>query len=398
MKNTKKIALLCCMLLVVTTLAGCFPFNILENILQNNQIGGADGPTSVIVADDDDTEEESEEISEEESEEESEEKSEEESEEESEESSDSYFDDFNFDDLVDDDEDDDDGDELDLDEMPVAWFDSNDEEAMWLFFSDYAILYEDGYNYSYADYEMYYNEDAIDYIANDLSEYGLTEEEQRDALEELSGEEDYFCVAFTNIEVFTDNEYEGFADEDIIPYLGYTYVEDDIAYYDILNMNTGDILSFYTYLEEDTTSAVSDDVQRIGSVENGYVDVPADYIVLEDTTDMIQYMDPSMTNIVTLAHYDKDEFDAESIADYLVEQFFNDEDISEETITGAMVELDGCEAYQIYGYIPDDDMFLVIWILDSPYDDEYIHYVAVEFVSDQFDLFEMVEDTYHVTY
>lgn len=392
MKSTKKIAMLCCVMFLATTLAGCFPFNILQN-LQN---GGADGPTSIIVSSEDDSEEVSEDVSEEESEEDSFEVSIEDSEDESEEDSSSYFDDFNFDSLVDDDDDDDD--EFDLDEMPMAWFDSNDEEAMWLFFSDYAILYEDGNNYSYADYEMYYNEDAIDYIANDLSEYGLTEDEQRDALEELTGGEDYFCVAFTNIEVFTDNEYEGFSDEDIIPYLGYTYVEDDVAYYDILNMNNGEILSFYCYIEEDTTSTATDDVQRIGSVENGYVDVPADYIVLEDTTDMIQYMDPSMTNIVTLAHYDKDNYDAEAIADYLVEQFFNDEDISEETITGAMVELDDCEAYQIYGYIPDEDMFLVIWILDSPYDDEYIHYIAVEFLSDDFDLFELVEDTYHVSY
>ena len=37
---------------------------------------------------------------------------------------------------------------------------------------------------------------------------------------------------------------------------------------------------------------------------------------------------------------------------------------------------------------PDEDFFLVVWLLDSP-EDDYIHYIAVEFTSDNYDLFEM---------
>ena len=67
--------------------------------------------------------------------------------------------------------------------------------------------------------------------------------------------------------------------------------------------------------------------------------------------------------------------------------------IAEDSLEMATVSLGGVEAYQIYGYYPADDQWLVIWLFDSPYDD-YIHYVSAEFLSDNMDLFSMVENSY----
>ena len=82
----------------------------------------------------------------------------------------------------------------------------------------------------------------------------------------------------------------------------------------------------------------------------------------------------------------------------MMDMLYADSEIDEESITGAMVDLDGSQAYQIYGYYPDYDMYLVIYILDSPEDDENIHYLAIEFTSDNIALVQMVEYNYHVKY
>lgn len=371
MKTQKIFAILSCAILMVS-LSGCFPFNLAQNMMQNNTNGGADGPTSVITT--------------------------EPSERPTEETSDFQFDFDDFSNMGNSEESSEDP--LDEYDASAVWFGYEDEDAMWLFFDSYAVLYEDATNYYVASFAQYYNEDAIQYIANDLAEFGLTESEQRESIGELYEGERYFCIVFEDVEVYENDTYVGPYEEDIIAYLGFEYKEDGTVLYDLLNMSTQEMVSFYTYEDTHSTGAPSEDTQRIGSAATGYVDVPADYYSFTDpatTAETIQYCDSSVTNIVTLTYYDNTDLTAETCAQAMLQNFQQDTAMDSSSVTGAMVELDGCEAYQIYGYYPADDIFLVIWFLDSP-EDDYIHYVSVEFTSDHYDLFEMVENTYHVAY
>ncbi len=142
-------------------------------------------------------------------------------------------------------------------------------------------------------------------------------------------------------------------------------------------------------------------VNRIGSAETGYVDVPSDFVPFYDVAGLapgtIQYSDASMLNIFTLMYFDETTIDPYSFAFHLMEQLSNDSSVDQTSVTGAIAELDDLEAYQVYCYYPDDDVFVVTWTFDSP-DDEYTHYLSVEFTSDNFHLFEMMEDTYHLAY
>ena len=363
MKTRKILAILCCTMLAMS-LTGCFPFRMLQNIM-----GGSDGPTSVIV-----------------------ESEEPESESESEYEFD--FDDFSEEELSEPDYSDLANDLANAD----AWYDLDDEDAMWLFTQNQAVLYEDAENYYIASFSKYYNEDAIDYVCAELSEYGLTEDEQLEATSDLAEGEDYFCLVFSDIEVYEYGEYVGPYEEDIIAYIGFEYLDGDTYYHDMIRMDNQEMIYFYSYSDSSSDTGY-EDTQRIGSVENGYADIPADYVKFEDPSlgsDFIQYSDTTGTNIVTLGHY-SDELSAHSYASAILASFQQDSGMDQSSVTGATVTLDGCDAYQVYGYYPDEDLFLVVWLLDSP-EDDYIHYIAVEFTSDNFDLFEMVEDTYHVAY
>ncbi len=377
MKTKKIFAFICCAMLLVT-LTGCFPFNIVQNILQNNQSGGSDGPTSVIVS-----EEPSEIPSDMPSEEPTEEYD--------------FEDDFaGFDDLEDD------GDDTDVSDIKadaIPWFNVDDNDVMWLFADNQAALFENESNYTFATFESYYNEDAVQYIANELAEYGLTEEDQRSIVDGLAAGEKYYFIMFSDLEVYENDVYVSGYEDDVILYVGYETTDDDIIYYDLINMDSQEVVSFYTYSNINTANTGFEDTQRIGSAETGYVDIPADYVKYTDPSlpsDFIQYADSTGTNIVTLSYYDND-ISAKAYAGAMVLNFQQDTEMDQSSVTGATVELDGCEAYQVYGYYPDDDLFLVTWFYDSP-EDDYIHYVAVEFASDNYELFEMVEDTYRLAY
>lgn len=180
------------------------------------------------------------------------------------------------------------------------------------------------------------------------------------------------------------------------------YNFEDIDYDDDVDEDNDDSfqIDIQDYDDDEEDDYDDGEFQRVGSVEHGYVDVPADYLHFVDSSsmnedDLLQYSDPSGVNIVTLCYFEN--MDAETIAYTLLDSFETDTGLDQSTVTGAMVELDGCEAYQVYGYYPDYNKYIVIWILDSP-DDNYIHYIAVEFTPDNYDLFELVEDTYHVLY
>lgn len=366
MKTRKIIAILCCTMLAVS-LTGCFPFRMLQNIM-----GGSDGPTSVIV----------------------------ESEEPESESESEY--EFDFDDFsVEEELSEPDYSDLANDLANAdAWYDLDDEDAMWLFTQNQAVLYEDAENYYIASFSKYYNEDAIDYVCAELSEYGLTEDEQLEATSDLGEGEDYFCLVFSDIEVYEYGEYVGPYEEDIIAYIGFEYLDGDTYYHDMIRMDNQDMIYFYSYSDSSSDTGY-EDTQRIGDEIFGYVDVPSDFMPFTNDVEIevpnLQYSDITGNNIVTLQYYDGSIADAKTFAQTLSSVLLNDPEVDQESITGATVTLDGMTAYQLYCYYPSYDRYLVTWCFDET-NDGYLHYVSVEFNPENYYLFEMVEDTYHVAY
>lgn len=101
-------------------------------------------------------------------------------------------------------------------------------------FSDY---------YYEGTYEVYCGEDAVEYISEDLEEYGVTEKEQRDLFEgyEEYDIDNYYCMILTNEACYMDGE--NVLDETVVtPYFGF-YIEDDDAL-DFANMNTANYYYF----------------------------------------------------------------------------------------------------------------------------------------------------------
>ncbi len=140
--------------------------------------------------------------------------------------------------------------------------------------------------------------------------------------------------------------------------------------------------------------------KRIGSVQTGYVDVPDSFVkfindeILSNGT--IQYSDISTKNIITLQYVEASYMDATTSACNMYEKFINDPMVMKESIVKARVLLGGCEAYQVYCYYPLDDTYVITWSFNSP-SDNFTHYVAVEFTSDNKELFNMVENSYCIT-
>lgn len=70
------------------------------------------------------------------------------------------------------------------------------------------------------------------------------------------------------------------------------------------------------------------------------------------------------------------------------------EDTGAQDVQGASNQKIGdCSGYQVYGYYPADDTYLVTWFFETSYDN-YKHYCAVEFTSDNFWAFDMVQNNY----
>ena len=147
----------------------------------------------------------------------------------------------------------------------------------------------------------------------------------------------------------------------------------------------------------DGGDAVDDGMMTVGSDLVGYIDLPDNYYPWTEAGGMpngsVQYCDGTPYNLVSMVYYDMPGVTAYDLASSMMDQFKTDTAISQDSLTGATVQLGGVDAYQIYAYYPNDDQWLVIWMFESPYD-SYIHYVSAEFLSDNFDFFEQVENSY----
>jgi hypothetical protein len=149
--------------------------------------------------------------------------------------------------------------------------------------------------------------------------------------------------------------------------------------------------------QKTTTQDSSSDTQRVGEDGVGYVTIPSNWVEYQDVDnpDATQYCADDKT-IVTMQSYaeHKGEITAKDAASNLYANMSDDSAV--EDVEGAKVTLAGQNAYQVYGYYPDDDCFLVAWVLEDS--DGVVHYVSAEGTRDTVtDAVDIVENTYGFT-
>lgn len=105
-------------------------------------------------------------------------------------------------------------------------------------FRYYETYGDDDSSYYEGTYEIYVGRDAIEYVSEDLEEYGVTEEE----IEELLAadkdycEENFVCIVLNNESCMVDGV--NTLDEEVMtPYIGNYLVDDDESGLDLTNMN-----------------------------------------------------------------------------------------------------------------------------------------------------------------
>jgi hypothetical protein len=143
-------------------------------------------------------------------------------------------------------------------------------------------------------------------------------------------------------------------------------------------------------------SGSSEDTMRVGEDGVGYVTVPSSWTEFNDVDnpEATQYCADDKT-IVTMQSYadQKGELTPKQAATNI---YANMEDEDVEGLTGATVTLADQEAYQVYGYYADDDIFLVAWLLEDS--DGVVHYVSAEGTQDTVsEAVAVVESSYSFT-
>ena len=125
----------------------------------------------------------------------------------------------------------------------------------------------------------------------------------------------------------------------------------------------------------DSTSSLDlSDMQQIGEDGYGYVYVPSNWVKFHDLATGgagYQYADPSTYNVVTLYSYTAEDLGVKAIDADAVEQAANsyanniEQQGTFDNLTGAMTEIGGYKAYQVYGTLKSDGKILCAWIFKT---------------------------------
>ena len=100
-------------------------------------------------------------------------------------------------------------------------------------------------NYYAGKYKVYQGENAIRYIANELSKYGITEDEQRETIERVEKYHvyNYYCLVLENENCIVGGE-NTMNNPTTSPYWGFYFNENSKETLDFASMNTG---SYYLF-------------------------------------------------------------------------------------------------------------------------------------------------------
>lgn len=132
----------------------------------------------------------------------------------------------------------------------TSWIADNDG-SQWIFHEDQTFAWylskevtDD--NYYAGTYEFHIGQDAIDYLTNTLSDYGVTKEEMQQIFDrnEEYALDNFICFSTTN-QSFLLNGQEQLSEDVVTSYFGFVLL--DGTYLDIANMITG---TYYGFTKE----------------------------------------------------------------------------------------------------------------------------------------------------
>lgn len=120
-------------------------------------------------------------------------------------------------------------------------------------------------------------------------------------------------------------------------------------------------------------------LQQIGDDENGYMQVPADYVPFQEegVEGLVQYADKNGSHIVTLDWYE--DMDYQSAAGSMYSYLEQEGQI--QGLAYAIAEVNGYPAYQVYGHY-DDGTVMVLWFIQDTKHTEDCFYVGFEYIGE----------------
>ena len=101
---------------------------------------------------------------------------------------------------------------------------------------DYSFLWQNEDSILDGTFEIYYDENAIDYIVENLEEYGLTRSEQEELIERNDNFDHYVCLILYPETLIVNGE--EMSPSSRIPYVGFSLYENEEYYIDFANMNS----------------------------------------------------------------------------------------------------------------------------------------------------------------
>ena len=127
--------------------------------------------------------------------------------------------------------------------------------------------------------------------------------------------------------------------------------------------------------KEEVPVSYSDVDKRVGNTTLGYVTVPTDWLNFQDISSNrgLRYADKDGTYIVTL---DALSTSTISARDYALGVASNLEQNGVTNLKGAEVKLAGYDAYQVYGFHPTENVWLLIYFFEA--EDGNTHYIGIE--------------------
>ena len=177
--------------------------------------------------------------------------------------------------------------------------------------------------------------------------------------------------------------------------------DDDYTYPTIATTTTSE--DDYTYpttttTEEtsSTTSGHAGALTSVGNSQTGVIDLTygtwyewreANGGWPKEVVASAQAYEMSSGSIITMLTYNTN-VDPKTMANAAADKLYKDNCTG---VEGATVRLGGYDAYQVYGLYPDNTYF-VCWYFKG--NDNYLHYVAVEFPKSEYSVFSMVENNY----
>lgn len=291
-------------------------------------------------------------------------------------------------------------------------------------------------NYYSGHYDIYIGKDALEYITEDLEDYGVTKDELRQLFRNnvTYDKENLICICLNNEEMIKDGSREN-DDEWTTHYFGFYLVSDiDGKEYDILDLTNMDSASYITFIREDQygdyngsgnitvpspkesfditeTSETSDTTEVLPTYDYSDYETVGDSITGEIALTQGNWADwheADGMDSVYESRYQKFNTETQTIINLTVFQGEYDDagvSLSADNLSREMESegyknlevkktwIGGYSAYEISGMY-QDGMYISIWLFADR--NNKLHFISVEYYPDDVASYEMVRDTYRL--